>query len=78
MSAPDTNLEQQKSDHKPSLIGIKGAMIFGLLMLACAVAYAVNNGQSPTAETMYSTQSERWVETSEKGKPYHSSTNTSN
>ncbi|MBD3663620.1 hypothetical protein [Sulfitobacter aestuariivivens] len=33
MSAPDTNIEKQESRHAPALWGIKGAMIFGALML---------------------------------------------
>ena len=33
MSAPDTNLEKQEKRHSPSLLGIRGAMIFAVLAL---------------------------------------------
>ena len=41
MSAPDTNIEKQKSDHAPSLLGIKGAMLFGALMMIGLMFFAV-------------------------------------
>ena len=41
MSAPDTNIETQKERHAPSLIGIKGAMIFGALMLVVIFGYSM-------------------------------------
>lgn len=52
MSAPDTNIERQQENHAPALLGIKGAMLFGGLMLLSAVTFAVGNGQAPTKETM--------------------------
>jgi len=52
MSAPDTNIERQHANHKPSLMGIKGSIIFGALMLICVIFYAVINGQAPTEATM--------------------------
>jgi len=30
MSAPDTNIDKQEKQHKPALLGVKGAMIFGI------------------------------------------------
>lgn len=47
MSAPDTNIERQEEKHKPALLGIKGAMLFGGLMLLSALFFAVSNGTSP-------------------------------
>jgi len=41
MSAPDTNIERQEREHAPSLLGIKGAMIFGALMMIGLVFFAV-------------------------------------
>lgn len=46
MSAPDTNLETQTRKHGPSLMGIKGAMLFGALMmigLACFAVFRADN-----------------------------------
>ena len=41
MSAPDTNIEKQERRHAPSLWGIKGAMVFGALMMIGLVFFAV-------------------------------------
>ena len=41
MSAPDTNIEKQEHRHAPSLMGIKGAMIFGALMMMGLVFVAM-------------------------------------
>lgn len=41
MSAPDTNVEKQEAKHKPSLMGIRGAMIFGALMMIGLAAFAM-------------------------------------
>jgi len=43
MSAPDTNIEKQERRHAPSLLGIKGAMVFGVLMLLGVVGIAFNS-----------------------------------
>ncbi|WP_298857423.1 hypothetical protein [uncultured Sulfitobacter sp.] len=60
MSAPDTNIESQEAKHRPSLWGIKGAMIFGALMMIGLVAFnmvntgdgeAVSNTSGVNAET---------------------------
>ena len=32
MSAPDTNIDKQEKQHKPALLGVKGAMIFGIVV----------------------------------------------
>ncbi|QJF50810.1 hypothetical protein [Roseobacter ponti] len=39
MSAPDTNIEKQQKRHRPALWGIKGAMIFGFLMIILLFVY---------------------------------------
>ncbi|NVO23510.1 hypothetical protein HJ526_06365 [Donghicola sp. C2-DW-16] len=41
MSAPDTNLESQKNQHKPSLWGIGAAVTFGVAMIAIIVFVSV-------------------------------------
>lgn len=60
MSAPDTNIERQEANHRTSLWGIKGAMIFGALMMIGLVAFnmlnaghgeAVSNTSGVNAET---------------------------
>lgn len=60
MSAPDTNVERQKTKHRASLWGIKGAMIFGALMMIGLVGFnminagdgeAVSNTSGDNAET---------------------------
>jgi len=40
MSAPDTNIETQEQEHKPALLGIKGALAFGALMMLGLIFYA--------------------------------------
>jgi len=38
MSAPDTNVKKQEKRHKPSLLGIKGVLIFaGVLLVGLVV-----------------------------------------
>jgi hypothetical protein len=59
MSAPDTNIERQERNHKPALIGIKGSMIFGALMLIAAIVYALSNGSSPSDASMSHGPAER-------------------
>ena len=41
MSAPDTNLDRQKKQHKPSLWGIGAAGIFGVALLLVVVMVSV-------------------------------------
>lgn len=45
MSAPDTNVEKQEKNHRPSLIGIKGAITFGILMLLAIIAYSLSSDE---------------------------------
>jgi hypothetical protein len=45
MSAPDTNVKKQEDRHKPALLGIKGAMIFGAIMVFLIVAFAFLRGE---------------------------------
>ena len=51
MSAPDTNIERQEENHRPSLLGIKGAMAFGALMIILLIGYNVLNAGDPDAVT---------------------------
>jgi hypothetical protein len=54
MSAPDTNIDKQEQRHKPALLGIKGAMVFGALMVLIVFFLAVMGGgddQVPAIET---------------------------
>lgn len=45
MSAPDTNVDRQEVKHRPSLWGIRGAMIFGaLMMIGLGIFTMVNSG----------------------------------
>ena len=39
MSAPDTNLEKQKKQHKPALTGIRLVVIFAALLLIALVSW---------------------------------------
>lgn len=48
MSAPDTNIDKQEQRHKPALLGIKGAMIFGLVMVLIVFFLAVMGGGDDT------------------------------
>lgn len=43
MSAPDTNIEKQEERHRPALLGIRGAMLFGALMLLGLIVFNVVN-----------------------------------
>lgn len=45
MSAPDTNIEKQETRHKPALLGIKGAVIFGVVMVLLLLFVILNNGR---------------------------------
>ncbi len=60
MSAPDTNIKTQERRHKPSLYGVKGALIAaGLILLALVIFNvfktedrgAVTTGVEPTVAT---------------------------
>ena len=56
MSAPRTNIDKQERRHKPSLLGIKGAMIFGGLCLLGVILFALINSDDPTAEDVVNTE----------------------
>jgi hypothetical protein len=45
MSAPDTNIEKQEKRHKPALMGIKGAIGFGVLMVLVLLFFVIGNGR---------------------------------
>tara|TARA_R110002124_G_scaffold202170_1_gene368695 strand:- start:533 stop:781 length:249 start_codon:yes stop_codon:yes gene_type:complete len=47
MSAPDTNVDKQEKRHRPSLWGIRGAMIFGVLMLLGVIGFSMINAGNP-------------------------------
>ncbi|UWR23647.1 hypothetical protein [Sulfitobacter sp. S190] len=51
MSAPDTNVSKQEKQHKPSLIGIKGAMLWGALMIAGLLVFNAMNAGDGEAVT---------------------------
>jgi hypothetical protein len=53
MSAPDTNIDKQEKQHKPALLGVKGAMIFGIVITAILGFVLIDNGREdrqPAAE----------------------------
>ncbi|KIN64624.1 hypothetical protein Z946_3516 [Sulfitobacter noctilucicola] len=58
MSAPDTNVERQADEHKPSLLGIRGAMIFGALMIVLMIAFTAFRGTTPSEETLIGSETE--------------------
>lgn len=43
MSAPDTNVDRQEIKHRPALLGIKGAMLFGALMMIGLAVFTISN-----------------------------------
>jgi len=52
MSAPDTNIERQETNHKPALLGIRGALIFGVLMIVLMIGFTMSRGETPSAQTL--------------------------
>ncbi|MGC1506685.1 MAG: hypothetical protein WA782_21410 [Sulfitobacter sp.] len=50
MSAPDTNIEKQKNNHKASLLGVKGAIGFGVLMLVLVIGFTMANSDDPQGD----------------------------
>lgn len=55
MSAPDTNTEKQEERHKPALLGIKGAMIFGALMMVLLAFFVLGNARDDDAADVVNT-----------------------
>lgn len=51
MSAPDTNVEKQEKHHRPSLWGIRGAMLFGVLILLGVIGFNMINAGNTDAVT---------------------------
>ncbi|GAW36605.1 hypothetical protein RA2_03678 [Roseovarius sp. A-2] len=47
MSAPETNVEKQKKQHKPALVGIRGAVVFALVLLLGLIGWVASQGQAP-------------------------------
>jgi len=46
MSAPDRNIEKQEARHKPALLGIKGAVVFGFLAMFPLAFFVFGTGGS--------------------------------
>ncbi|UWQ48549.1 hypothetical protein K3720_11435 [Leisingera caerulea] len=44
MSAPDTNVERQKNEHKPSLMGIGAVVVFALIALGLFLLMVFDRG----------------------------------
>lgn len=49
MSAPDTNIDRQAQQHKPALLGIKGAALFGALMIILMIGATLMRADDPNA-----------------------------
>jgi len=47
MSAPDTDVEKQKQQHKPALLGIRGVMLTAGALLVGLIVWVVAQGQEP-------------------------------
>ena len=47
MSAPDTNVEKQTTEHRPSLLGMSAVVIFALVLLAGLMMLTVERGGVP-------------------------------
>lgn len=64
MSAPDTDVEKQEKAHKPALWGIKGAMIFAVVLLLGLIIWLAAKGQEPvTPDTRIDARTGEEVET---------------
>lgn len=82
MSAPDTNVERQENKHKPALLGIRGALIFGVVMILLMIGFTASRGMAPEADTIIGDDGER-VEDARMGAgveidPYMPGTNQTN
>ena len=49
MSAPDTNIDTQEKQHKPALLGIMAAMVFGVMMVMLLLFFIIDNGRDDIA-----------------------------
>ena len=79
MSAPDTNVDKQEKKHKPSLWGIRGAMLFGALMIILMLFFVIDNGRDGDVEQGLSNSSEAASEsTAAPVDPVATGTNESN
>ncbi|MFZ5964613.1 hypothetical protein ACOXXX_16830 [Thalassococcus sp. BH17M4-6] len=60
MSAPDTNVKTQEKKHKPSLLGIKGVLVFaGVLLIGFLVwTFAQSDEDTPTSDAGAATATE--------------------
>ncbi|MFO7769917.1 hypothetical protein HAT86_06490 [Roseovarius gahaiensis] len=64
MSAPNTDVEKQEKEHKPALLGIKGAIIVAVLLLLGLITWLAAKGQEPvTPETRIDARTGAEVET---------------
>lgn len=50
MSAPDTNIDKQEKNHKASLLGMKGAVAFGAVMLILVIGFTLTNADDPLGD----------------------------
>lgn len=49
MSAPDTNVSKQERKHRPSLFGIKGALIFVIILTVGFMVFNATQAPDPDA-----------------------------
>lgn len=64
MSAPNTDVEKQEKEHKPALLGIKGAIIVAVVLLLGLITWLAAKGQEPvTPETRIDARTGAEVET---------------
>ena len=45
MSAPDTNIDTQRENHKPSLLGVKGSLIIAGVIALVMTVWAMTNDE---------------------------------
>lgn len=53
MSAPNTDVEKQKKQHKPALLGIRAAVIFAAVLLLALITWLAYQGQEPGQPDAY-------------------------
>lgn len=78
MSAPDTNVKKQEKEHRPALLGIKGALIFGAIMLLLIVWFSVMRGEEPSRDTLIGSEAEQQQSDGVNVDPVATGTNVSN